>query len=420
VYTGVEEIEKLQAALDIKGSREHDLHMGLEKLKTKLSNVASVMPEALGVAEMSGLRQGKQFAAESESFQMLQQEIQNVAEVLEDEQRSLLEAHSPAWATDMTKAADCTQLAALMLLIEGAISDSLAPKKRTEVKREAPAGGEAEAGGEAAAMDEDPKTEEEDVPAAATNGAHGEWLVEGSKYVGMRVRRNVRGDDGKLVGKGNGMIVGWLPAEKSDFYCRETGLPAALWHVRFDDDEVGEEDLEVSEVQAACRDYDQLQAALSSSRTSLVGSAKRPDEKKGEEGAVQEEPADVRARDQADEGVVDMVEAGNKQSKRALWTSSLQRDAWRAEGTDAGKAGSLPRLNYSAAVLCDHALRVFGKRREELSSAPRRKGTKRNRMTAELDSLISSSVGLAAFTESGRKVTKVSYKDHQSDPEDED
>jgi hypothetical protein len=392
---------------------------GLEKIASKLTSAASVMPDTLGAAEMSGLRQAKQFAAEAESFQAMQQELQNVAEVLEDDQRRILTEQSASWLEDTGKATDCSQLATLMLLIEAAVTDSLAPRKQQAAAANKAAAGESgAASSEGALMETDGPAG--GVAAAETNGAHGEWITEGSEYVGRRVRRNVRGDDGKLAGWANGSIVGWLPADKSDFYCKETGLPSALWHVRFDDEEIGEEDLEHAEVQAARLEYHKLQAALSSSRAGVPGPAKR-----GEEGRDAAAAAPAEAEEaHADEGVVDMVEASNKPARRALWTSSLQRDAWRAEGREAGRAGSLPRLNYAAAVLCDHALRVFGKRREELSSAPRRKGTKRNRLASELDavtwaSAVSASSAPSTFTESGRKVARVSYKDHDSDPSDE-
>lgn len=75
----------------------------------------------------------------------------------------------------------------------------------------------------------------------------------------------------------------------------------------------------------------------------------------------------------------------------------MQRDAWRTEVGQAGQVKSLPRLCYSSAVLCDNALRVFGRTREQLSSAPRRTRPKRSRQ--EVDTSL-----LLGITESGRKV----------------
>jgi len=111
----------------------------------------------------------------------------------------------------------------------------------------------------------------------------------------------------------------------------------------------------------------------------------------------------------ADEGNVDMVEAGNKPSRRSLWTSSLQRHAWRSECQQAGKTGAVVKLMYSSAVFCDTVCRFFGIPREHLSSFPRR-GKKRTR--GEVD--VSDLVGLN-FTDSGRQTKKVSYKEASDD-----
>ena len=40
----------------------------------------------------------------------------------------------------------------------------------------------------------------------------------------------LRGDE---VGYGKGSVVGWLPAEQSDFVDERTNRPAALWHVEY-------------------------------------------------------------------------------------------------------------------------------------------------------------------------------------------
>lgn len=44
----------------------------------------------------------------------------------------------------------------------------------------------------------------------------------------VQVRRMVLGEDRKPAGAANGKITGWLPAHISDFYCKETGQPAAV------------------------------------------------------------------------------------------------------------------------------------------------------------------------------------------------
>lgn len=75
------------------------------------------------------------------------------------------------------------------------------------------------------------------------------WQVCGSEYLRRRVRRPVyeeNGDD--IVDVAHGEIVGWLPLEVSDFVSESSKKPAALWHMVYDSDSPGEEDLEEYEV----------------------------------------------------------------------------------------------------------------------------------------------------------------------------
>jgi hypothetical protein len=75
------------------------------------------------------------------------------------------------------------------------------------------------------------------------------WQVCGSEYLGRRVRRPVYDENSDdIVDVANGEIVGWLPLEVSDFVSESSKKPAALWHVVYDSDPPGEEDLEESEV----------------------------------------------------------------------------------------------------------------------------------------------------------------------------
>jgi hypothetical protein len=82
-----------------------------------------------------------------------------------------------------------------------------------------------------------------------------DWMVEGNEYVGRRVRRSLREDD-KIVGGADGEIVGWLPAEKADYISDITHVPVALWHVLYDDEALGEEDLEEFEVREAIDSFE--------------------------------------------------------------------------------------------------------------------------------------------------------------------
>ena len=92
----------------------------------------------------------------------------------------------------------------------------------------------------------------------------------------------------------------------------------------------------------------------------------------------------------------------------------MQRDAWRREVKSAADSKSVVRLCYSASVLCENVLRVMGKTRNDLSSAPRRTRTKRSREVAELDSVFTE------YNQSGRRVKRVNYAENQKDSDDSD
>lgn len=52
-------------------------------------------------------------------------------------------------------------------------------------------------------------------------------------------------DEQSVVGYGDGTVTGFLAARFRDFVSGYTNLPAALWHVKYDDTmNLGEEDLE--------------------------------------------------------------------------------------------------------------------------------------------------------------------------------
>ena len=83
-----------------------------------------------------------------------------------------------------------------------------------------------------------------------------EWRTEGHEYIDKRIRRPIKGAFGRIVTYSEARIVGWLPAEESD-YTNQAGEAAALWHLLWNDG--AEEDLEEWEVQeslALSRDVD--------------------------------------------------------------------------------------------------------------------------------------------------------------------
>lgn len=85
------------------------------------------------------------------------------------------------------------------------------------------------------------------------------WLLEGSAYIGQRVRRSILDEEGEEVGYGKGNIVGWMPAEKSEFICPASGKPAPLWHLVYD--EVCENDIRCDNILFPNKRQDRLKPA---------------------------------------------------------------------------------------------------------------------------------------------------------------
>ena len=87
-------------------------------------------------------------------------------------------------------------------------------------------------------------------------GSTAGWWVRGSEYLGRKVRRAVYDEaSGEIVGAEDGEIVGWLPLEVADFVSEFFNRPVALWHMVYDHEAVGEEDLEEFEVHDAIQSY---------------------------------------------------------------------------------------------------------------------------------------------------------------------
>ena len=77
-----------------------------------------------------------------------------------------------------------------------------------------------------------------------------EWKKEGSAYIGKKVRRYLFDDRNKPIDAADGVVVGWLSKEDSDFTAEMTGEPAPIWHIQLHDVRVAPkgEDLEEHEV----------------------------------------------------------------------------------------------------------------------------------------------------------------------------
>lgn len=79
------------------------------------------------------------------------------------------------------------------------------------------------------------------------------WKKSGSRYLRQRVRRTVYLEGGG-ESTADATVVAWLPAEEADFVInisKKRKKPAALWRIAYDDEDVGEEDLEEFEVKQA-------------------------------------------------------------------------------------------------------------------------------------------------------------------------
>ena len=72
------------------------------------------------------------------------------------------------------------------------------------------------------------------------------WRTKGHAYLGHEILREAK--EGKKTTDIWGKIVGFLPAEEADF--KVGGLPAALWHVAYEDGKDAE-DLEEHQVKEA-------------------------------------------------------------------------------------------------------------------------------------------------------------------------
>ncbi len=79
------------------------------------------------------------------------------------------------------------------------------------------------------------------------------WKTDGHEWIGKRLRRPVKGKFGHTIDHVKAKVVGWLSADESDFF-DENGIPAALWHVLWEDGD--EEDLEDFEVSMDLPFYD--------------------------------------------------------------------------------------------------------------------------------------------------------------------
>jgi hypothetical protein len=75
-------------------------------------------------------------------------------------------------------------------------------------------------------MEDDPKEEEAD------KEDNTQWRTEGSEYIGRKVRRYLYSRNKKLIDAADGVVVGWLSKEESDYFAEANGEPAPIFHMQ--------------------------------------------------------------------------------------------------------------------------------------------------------------------------------------------
>ncbi len=87
------------------------------------------------------------------------------------------------------------------------------------------------------------------------------WRTEGNQYIGQRARRALNNEYGEIVGKVDGVIIGWIPSEE-DNVSESCQKRAAVWKIKYDDDassewcsSVCQEELQEYEVEEAIGGY---------------------------------------------------------------------------------------------------------------------------------------------------------------------
>jgi hypothetical protein len=100
-----------------------------------------------------------------------------------------------------------------------------------------------------------PRAQEDEALEDAALEEEIQFRTEGSDYIGKKVRRYIFNPRGKICDAADGVVVGWLSKEESQFETEDSTeqqpIYAPLWHMKYDDTRLGEEDLEEHEVEEA-------------------------------------------------------------------------------------------------------------------------------------------------------------------------
>ncbi len=100
-----------------------------------------------------------------------------------------------------------------------------------------------------------PRAQEDEAPEDSALEKEIPFRTEGSDYIGKKLRRYIFNTRGKICDAADGVVVGWLSKEESQFETEgsteQQPIYAPLWHMKYDDTRLGEEDLEEHEVEEA-------------------------------------------------------------------------------------------------------------------------------------------------------------------------
>jgi len=136
---------------------------------------------------------------------------------------------------------------------------------------------------------------------AQNAGVQPQWSTHGNEFIGKRVRRTyVDASNGTTVERSvDATVRSWMSAAHSNYVSEKTQQAAALWLVVYDDAEIGEEELELSEVQEALLEFQaQAASAASASSATATTAAAAPGAGAGRWGkAANAEDADGRGQD---------------------------------------------------------------------------------------------------------------------------
>jgi hypothetical protein len=193
-----------------------------------------------------------------------------------------------------------------------------------------------------------------------------QWVLSGSEFLEKRVRKAVPNTQGDRVWL-NATILGWLPAEKSNYFIDDAcSIPTALWRAVYDDERAGGEDLELHELLEGIGEFERWKHTLTSSlpgrATSQASPKKRPRKSTRQDGQKQQSKvaerkfAEIRSKKTFEGKVLYLVHWDATNSEEDTWEEAAalgpdewQVSEWEAEQLSGGaqhKAAGVPVLDH--------------------------------------------------------------------------